>query len=126
MDAPLPIEAPDIELVLYEVGGRLLGSDAAQVLRVARRAPGLSAPGPLGAGPTARRALVVQRPGASTAEVPIDRWIGLERVRASALRRVPEFVLGLAEPALVGFLLRGGDLLVPLIDLEALVAPAGT
>ncbi len=107
--------------MLYEVGGRLFGSDAAQVVRVARRASEREP------GPSACRALVVQRPGPepSTAEVPIDRWVGLERVRPSALRQVPAFALGLVDPSLVGFLLRGEGL-VPLIDLEALAASSET
>jgi hypothetical protein len=129
-----PEVAPtEVDLVIYEARGRTFGSGASAVVRVARRSCAPAHVRSLGAAEGAGRALVVRRrprpasPGGAQApepfeevEVPIDRLIGFERASTRALRRLPEFALGLADPSVVGFVLRG-TALVPLIDLEALV-----
>jgi hypothetical protein len=137
VDAEPLSSPPEVDLVLYEAGGRLLGSDASQVVRVACRSSETVSVERLGAASSGRRALIVREAacpkppcglGAAAAapwpiraiQVPIDRLVGLERTSACSLRRLPEFAAGLVDAAVVGFLLRDGAL-VPLIDLEVLV-----
>jgi len=107
-----------LDLVVFEVGGLRFGADAARVVRVAPRDPKASSR--LGPG-SSRRALVVDAGGDGERQVPIDRLVGFIRAGPDRLRRLPEFVRGLAEPALLGFRLEERDEIVLLVDLEALV-----
>jgi len=106
-----------LDLVVFEVGGLRFGADAARVVRVAPRTPrparGWDRQLPSGTGGGRGRD--------GERQVPIDRLVGLSRAGPDRLRRLPEFVRGLAEPALLGFRLEERDEIVLLVDLEALV-----
>lgn len=112
----------EIDLVLFEVGGRTFGADVADVSRVAHLEPGLARVERLGLPRKGRRALVV-RGGASDCQVPIDRLVGFRRVNTQVLRSLPAWARGLTEPSVVGFLIEEQELLI-LIDLETLVVEA--
>jgi chemotaxis signal transduction protein len=108
----------EVELVLFEVAGHRFGADAFDVEQVVSSPRQETRTSPLGLASRSGRSLVVR--GAEGARVPIDRLHGFERAGARELRRVPEFVRGLALPALVGFYFSQEKIWL-LIDLEALV-----
>jgi chemotaxis signal transduction protein len=111
-----------VDILLFEVGDRLYGADATQVLRIGRRsasAPEVVMLGPLKDG---SRALVVRGPEGE-AELPVDGVRGVRRTPVSELRRRPSTARG--DPSAVGFWL-DGDTPVVLIDLvRALGAQGG-
>jgi chemotaxis signal transduction protein len=63
---------------------------------------------------------VVRGPGGE-AQVPIDRFVGIRPALTSELKRLPAFLDGIVEPALIGFLMQP-ERIVLLIDLQALVS----
>lgn len=100
----------DVDLILFEVGGRKWAADPWDVLRVDRSGA---------AGETTARALVV-RSGQGETRVPIDRLLGFQRVSAQALRPMPPFAQSLTSPAVVGAWLAQQEIVL-LLDLQALV-----
>ncbi len=114
-----PSTSEEIDLVLFEIAGRTYGADVVDVSRVAAPEGKLPQSRRLGTPKRIQRGLVV-RSGSGETLVPIDRLVGFRRVHASSLRKLPGYASGLAEPAVVGFLVEEGALLI-LIDLEALV-----
>jgi chemotaxis signal transduction protein len=111
-----------VDILLFEVGDRVYGADATQVLRISRRSQGsadLRMLGPLKEG---TRALVVKGPDGE-AELPVDSVRGIRRTPVGELRRRPATAHG--DPSAVGFWL-DGDTPVVLIDLvRALGAQGG-
>ena len=119
----------EVDLVIFEAGGRRWAADAWDVARVARlreRFPTAS----LGANPGAARALVVTD-GEELAQVPIDKLVGFERVAPTALRRLPAYARPISSPAVAGAWL-ASEAIILLIDLVALAkqgaaaVPTGT
>jgi chemotaxis signal transduction protein len=108
----------ELDLVLFVIGGRTYGADAGEVHRVARRDPELPTASRLGDCP-GNRALRVSGRGGEV-QVPIERLLGIRPAPLTALRRLPAFAKGLIEPAVVGFLLEEGQLVL-LLDLQALI-----
>ena len=106
-------EADGVELVLFEVGDRVYGADATQVLRVERRRPEARDVVALGALTQGARALVC-RTEAGERQLPIDAVRGVRRARPADLRRRPPTAH--ASPYAIGFWL-DGDTPVVLIDL---------
>ncbi|MBI5546840.1 MAG: hypothetical protein HY901_23400 [Deltaproteobacteria bacterium] len=114
MPQPSPRE---VELVVFEAGGRRWAADAWDVLRVDRRQAELPTAWVTAA--TGRRALIVGL-GGGEVQVPIDRLVGFERVGEGALRPLPPFTRGLAGPQVIGAWLAPSEIVL-LIDLQALV-----
>ena len=113
--------ARDVDLVLFEVGGRRWAADAFDVVRVDRRAGDDAAAAARATGSSAtRRTLVVRDPEGAEALILIDRLLGFERVPASALHALPPFAQRLASPAVLGAWLSPQEMVL-LIDLQALV-----
>ena len=109
--------ARDVDLVLFEAGGRRWAADAWDVVRVARRqAKGASA----FLVPSDGVRVLVVRGEAGEVQVPIDRLLGFERVSANTLRPMPAFAQQLTSPAVVGAWLSPREIVL-LIDLLALV-----
>ncbi|MGI5865230.1 MAG: chemotaxis protein CheW [Myxococcales bacterium] len=108
-----------VDLAIFEIDGRIFGADALDIARVGRVSIDLPLVTRLGEPGEGARVLVV-RGAEGEAQVLIDRFIGIEQASVSQLRRLPAFLRGLVEPALVGFLQRGGEIVL-LIDLQALV-----
>jgi len=111
--------AREVDLVLFEVGGRVFGSDASEVMQVGRFDSSAPVAARLGR-PSQPRRVLWAKGVRGPVQVPIDRLVGFRRVSVGSLRRLPDFARGLAEPALVGFLVEGDTMLL-LIDLEALI-----
>ena len=107
----------DVDLVLFEAGGRHFAADAWDVVRVDRRQG--DAPTAFVAPATGYRVLVVQGPSGEV-QVPIDRLLGFQRVDAAALHALPTYACGLASAAVVGAWLAQQEMVL-LIDLLALV-----
>ncbi|MGC4113367.1 MAG: hypothetical protein QM765_01570 [Myxococcales bacterium] len=114
----------DVDLILFEVGGRKWAADPWDVVRVDRAS-----------GESSARALVVRGSEGET-PVPIDRLLGFQRVPAQALRALPPFAQTLTSPAVIGAWLAPEDSrsegsaapgevgvkeIVLLLDLQALV-----
>ncbi len=112
-------DSAQVDLVIFEIDGHLFGADALDVARVTRVSIDLPLVTRLGEPADGARVLVV-RGAAGEAQVLIDRLVGIEQAPASQLCRLPAFLHGLVEPALVGFLRRGEEIVL-LIDLYALV-----
>ena len=101
----------DVDLILFEVGGRKWAADPWDVVRVDRAG---------GEGEASARALVIKY-GEGETRVPIDRLLGFQRVPAHALRPLPPFAQRLTSPAVVGAWLAASEEIVLLLDLQALV-----
>ena len=108
----------EVDLVVFEAGGRRLAADAWVVTRIERRREGMASAS-VGSLPDASRALIVNA-GGGDVQLPIDRLLGFERVSPMVLRRVPPFARPLASPAVAGAWL-DSEAIVLLIDLVALV-----
>lgn len=107
----------DVDLVLFEAGGRRWAADAWAVLRIDRRREGARSVELCPC--SGARALVVRVEG-DEAEVPIDRLIGFQRVEARVLRPLPAYSRPLAPRALAGAWLTP-ESVVLLVDLHTLV-----
>jgi chemotaxis signal transduction protein len=114
--------APElVDILLFEVGDRLYGADATQVLRISRRSegsPDVDLLGPLKEG---TRALVVRGPDGEL-ELPVDGVRGVHRTPVAELRRRP--ATARCDPSAVGFWL-DGDTPVVLIDLVRAIGAQG-
>ena len=104
----------EVDLVVFELGGRTWAADALDLVRVG------SDGGPARTGTAKGRRSLVVRDAEEEIQVPIDRLRGFERVPVSALRPMPAFARSLASPALVGAWLAPEEIVL-LIDLQALV-----
>jgi chemotaxis signal transduction protein len=112
-------ESPrEVDLVLFEAGGRRFGAEAVRVRRIARCGSGRRCGRLLGG--AGHRVLVVAHAGGES-EVPIDRLEGFVRVPVESLRAVPAYARPLVPVSLQGFFVGAQGELLPLIDLEALV-----
>lgn len=110
--------AREVDLVLFEAGGRRWAADAFSVLRVDHVRPEVRTA--YVAASSGYRALVV-RDGADEVQVPIDALLGFERAPARDLRPLPHYARPpLTSAAVVGAWL-GPVEMVLLIDLPALV-----
>jgi hypothetical protein len=111
--------SPDLQesvsLILFEVGGRRLGVDATQVLRVDRPDSAAHRFEALGRLAHGERALVFQTE-TGEAQLRVDEVFGLQRVPLDHLRRMPLAVR--AGPSAVGFWLDGENavLLINLME----------
>jgi chemotaxis signal transduction protein len=112
-----PSAVHEVDLVVFEAGGRRWAADAWDVLRVDRRRS--EAPTAFVAPASGYRVLMVDA-GRGEVQVPIDRLLGFERVSPNTLRPVPAFAKGLTNRALVGAWLAKKEIVL-LIDLQALV-----
>jgi hypothetical protein len=112
------VASDDVDLVLFEAGGRRWAADAWAVLRIDRPREGARLVELCPCSGT--RALVVRADASGEAEVPIDRLIGFQRVEARALRPLPAYSRPLAPPALAGAWLTP-ESVVLLVDLHTLV-----
>jgi chemotaxis signal transduction protein len=108
-----PELAERVDVLLFEVGERLYGADATQVLRIDPRGP-VDVAGSLGPLKPLGRALIVRGPEGE-ASVPVDAVRGIRRAVLGELRRNPAPAHG--HPCAIGFWLDGGTPVV-LIDLE--------
>ena len=111
-------QGPEVDLLLFEAGGRRFGAEATRIRRIARRDPDLPACATLGG--RSDRALVIRCAGGES-QVVIDRLVGFERAPFGALHAVPAFARALVPAALQGFRVDERGEILPLIDLEALV-----
>jgi chemotaxis signal transduction protein len=119
----LTLERPltEVDLLLFEVGGELFGTDAAQVLRIsAADSEAVVLPNMEGS-PDSPRALVFGVPGSAPreAQLRVDVVRGVMQVQVGQLRRMPPAAS--ARPWAVGLWL-DGDRPVVLIDLEKVAA----
>jgi hypothetical protein len=102
-----------VDLLLFEVGERVYGADATQVLRIDHRRPDALPARFLGPLTTGDRALVVQGSDGE-AQIPVDVVRGVRRTPVVELRRRPHPAWG--DPSAIGFWL-DGETPVVLIDL---------
>lgn len=105
-----------LDLVLFEVAGVRYGAELRQVRRVDSPQPDLDVGAPLGPCQTGRRAIVFEL-GGDERSLRVDQLLGVRRVEALDLRRLPAAVA--APPMSLGAWL-DGDQPIVLIDLHAL------
>jgi chemotaxis signal transduction protein len=82
-------EAATVNLLLFQVGARRFGADAAEVKRVERSRPGDGRLATLGALSAGERALVFEAEG-NEQRLQVDAVLGLALVELEALRRIPQ------------------------------------
>jgi chemotaxis signal transduction protein len=109
-----PTAAPDVELLLFEIGPERYGVDASQVLRIDRSGPDALAHPQLGALTSGRRALVCKT-SSGEAKLRVDTVLGVQLVAPQTLRRPPRAAA--SRPYAIGFWLDGPKP-VALIDLR--------
>ena len=78
-----------MNLLLFQVGARRFGADAAEVKRVERSRPGDGRLSTLGSLSSGMRALVFDVEG-SERRLQVDEVLGLALVEVDALRRIPQ------------------------------------
>jgi chemotaxis signal transduction protein len=108
--------ADQVDLVLFRVGGTRYAADLTQVRRVDVDDPDQRLASPLGES-AGRRALVIARGGGPERRLRVDEVLGVHRVPADSLRRMPPLVA--APPLSLGAWLDGDEAVI-LVDLHAL------
>ena len=122
---PLSTESEDlqeVDLLFFEVGDSVYGTDASQVIRIDRAladAPALEDLGPLKRG---NRAIVFDTPEGE-AYLRVDSISGVRPTPIVSLRRLPSAVI--AAPYAIGLVLEEEARLVMLIDLVATLKAQG-
>jgi hypothetical protein len=106
--------AEQVDLLLFEIGDQVFGTDASTVLRIDRPGPNARVLTDLGLLRFGSRALVFNSPQGE-AQLTVDAIRPVERARVASLRRVP--LAGAICPYAVGFWL-DGDVPIVLVDLN--------
>lgn len=110
---------PDVQVLLFEVGGCRYGADAAQVVRVDRPRPEIRSIVALGVAKDDCRALVFEGPPGVLNQLAVDVVRGVRSVPLAQLRRLPN---GISPQAFAIGVWLDGNIPVLLVDL-AEIAP---
>lgn len=114
---PATAAVPEVDVLIFEIAGTRYGTDVTQVTRISRSGTVKPVRTALGETSAGTKALVFNTPAGERA-LPVDRVHGVERLKATDLRRMP---VATAAPAVFAGAWLSPAATILLLDMSQLV-----